>query len=272
MPRPRPLPAYQHRYLRVSDLSLHVAAMPGPGRPMLLLHGIGMDWRVWQAMSRRLHPWFALYLVDLRGHGESEKPNHGYTLSHYAADIEDLLDQLGIQNAVLIGSSLGGLVAAAVEAPVDIVAHRILVDPPLTGGPLRDPSQLEIILGLKHGPVEDLAAYLGVSYAGSGATWRRVMAEMWQRAADGVIVDLLANREHAFAIHQALRVDESPTLIMRGDRARGSVLTDAQVADALALLPRGSAVHVAGAGHAVHADRPEEFARLVLRFTGVLGG
>lgn len=267
MPGPRAMPPYEHLYVPVGDITLHVAVASGPSRPAILLHGIGMDWRVWQAMSRRLHPWFSQYLVDLRGHGESSKPESGYSLPHYAADIEDLMDHLGLGHAVLIGSSLGAMVVASVEAPTELVSHRILVDPPLTGGPVRDPGMLERILTLKHGPTEELARYLGGDYPGSGAVWLQTMAEMWQRSADGVITDLLAQRDTAFAIEDALRLDESKTLIMRGDQTRGSVLPPEQVEAALQLLPHGKAVHVVGAGHAIHADKPVEFARLVEEFT-----
>src|SRR5947208_15918750 len=119
MPRPT-LPPFEHHVIQVPDVRIHYAELDVPGRPMLLLHGIGMDWRVWQAVSRRLRPHFHLYLLDLRGHGSSAKPESGYTLAHYAADVEDVIDTLGLRDVVLVGSSLGGMVAAVVEAPADI--------------------------------------------------------------------------------------------------------------------------------------------------------
>src|SRR5579871_4377471 len=99
---------YRQQFVSAGDVRLHYAEVDEATRPMILLHGIGMDWRVWQAVSRRLGPHFHLYMVDLRGHGESDKPDHGYTVPHYAADIEDMIDSLGLRNVVLVGSSLGG--------------------------------------------------------------------------------------------------------------------------------------------------------------------
>jgi len=108
-----------------------LASVGDKSPPALLLHGIGMDWRVWQAISRRMHPHYHLYFLDLRGHGESGKPPAGYTLAHYAADVEDLLELLDLRDTTLVGSSLGGMVALAVEAPTEIIARRVLVDPPI---------------------------------------------------------------------------------------------------------------------------------------------
>lgn len=269
MPRLQKLPPYRQRYLDTPDVRLHFAEIETPGVPMVLLHGIGMDWRVWQAMSRRLAPAFHLYLVDLRGHGESGKPAHGYTLAHYAADIEDMVDCLGLRGAVLVGSSLGGMVAASAEVPSDAVSRRILVDPPITGGPVRDPAELREILDLKHAPQEALADFLQQRNPGLGRLLAETMSEMWHEAADGVIEDVLTDERQYFDIEPALRGIDAATLIMRADPARGGILTADQADRAVQLLPHGSQVYLPGSGHAIHATKPEEFAALVYDFAGL---
>jgi pimeloyl-ACP methyl ester carboxylesterase len=172
---------------------------------------------------------------------------------------------------VLVGSSLGGMVAASAEIPADIVSHRVLVDPPLTGGPVRDATMLKDILRLKHRPVAELADYLGARNPSAGRFLLRTMAEMWHEAADGVIEEPLANRWDYFAIDSALRADDAPTLLLQADRTRGGVLTDEQAARALRLLPHGELAHVLGAGHAIHAEKPREFVDLIGRFTRTAG-
>jgi pimeloyl-ACP methyl ester carboxylesterase len=228
-----------------------------------------MDWRVWQAVSRRLAPFFHLYMLDLRGHGQSDKPRQGYTLAHYAADVEDWIDHLGLSEAVLLGSSLGGMVAASVEIPMDVVSHRVLVDPPLTGGPIRDAEMFRDIRRLKHEPVRVLADYLGGFNPGAGRFYLHAMSEMWHQAADGVIDDMLARPDDYYAIDAALRLDEAPTLLMQADRSRGGVLSESEAARALALLPHGFLRRFPGAGHAVHAYQPVEFVSAVQQFVGV---
>lgn len=268
MPGQSQLPPFQHRFLQTSDLRLHYAELETDGKPLVLLHGIGMDWRVWQAISRRLAPGTHLYMVDLRGHGESDKPSHGYSLAHYAADIEDFFDRLGLVDAAIIGSSLGGMVAVAMEVPPDVLRHRVLVDPPLTGGPIRDRVMFEEIQRLKHGPVEALTDYLSAWNPGAGRFLMRMMAEMWHATADGVLDDALAHADHFFDVDPALRADESPTLLLRADPSRGGVLTESDADRALALLPHGTCVYIAGSGHAIHATNPVEFAAVVRSFLG----
>lgn len=267
MPGPQGTARFRHRFVDTGDVRLHLAEVQGE-RPMVMLHGIGMDWRVWQAISRRLSPQFHLYLVDLRGHGESDKPERGYTLAHYAADIEELMVQLALQDAVLVGSSLGGMVAAATEVPVDMVGHKVLVDPPLTGGPVRDPETFRTILRLKREDPDALAAYMRQTNPEVGRFLADMMAEMWREASDGVIVEMLAEKNDYFVVDPALEVTEQPTLLLQADPHRGGVLTDEQAAGALRVLPHAAVARVPGAGHAIHATNPLEFVKLVSDFAG----
>jgi len=260
---------FTHGFADTGDGRIHYAELAGDGPPLVLLHGLGMDWRVWQAVSRRLAPFFHLFMLDLRGHGQSAKPAYGYTLAHYAADVEDVLDHLRLDRVVLVGSSLGGMVAASVEAPPDLVSHYVLVDPPLTGGPIREAAVFQRILELKHRAPEALAGFLGKNNPGAGLFLLRSMSEMWHEASDGVIQGMLDRPADYYAIDANLRAIESPTLLIQADPANGAILTDADALRALELLRRGSLARVAGAGHAIHAQAPVEFVRLLTEFTGV---
>jgi N-formylmaleamate deformylase len=258
-------PDFQHRTFE-GDTRIHFVEVDSDGSPLLLVHGIGMDWRVWQAVSRRFVSRFHLYAVDLRGHGESGTPEHGYSLAHYAADLEDLLAALDLKNVTLVGSSLGGAIAAVVEAPIEMVSHRVLVDPPLTLGPIRDERMFRDILTLKHEPEEVLAHYLAVLNPGAGQHAMRTMSEMWHRASDAVIEELLSDPDSYYEMDRELRNIESPTLLIQADPARGAVLRDVDIQAALDRLPRGASVTVAGAGHAVHAFKPAQFVSIVEQF------
>ncbi len=264
------LSRFQQGSAEVNGLRIQYAEVPAQGPALVVLHGIGMDWRVWQAVSRRLSPPFHLYLLDLRGHGGSDKPPHGYSLAHYAADVEDFIDQLELMSSVLIGSSLGGMVAASVEAPTDVVSHRVLVDPPLTGGPIRDGEMFSQILQLKHEPVPVLADYLETYNPQAGQFYLRTMSEMWHETADGVIEDMLAHPNDYYAVDQALKLNEAPTLLMRADPHMGGVLSAEEAERAVQLLPHGTLVNFPGAGHAIHAYKPVEFVQAVFEFLGVL--
>jgi lipase len=79
--------------------------------PVVCLHGITAQHRAFNAVARYLETSHGLVGVDLRGRGNSDKPELGYSLEAHAADVVRVLDHLGLRNAVLAGHSMGGFVA-----------------------------------------------------------------------------------------------------------------------------------------------------------------
>jgi lipase len=79
--------------------------------PVVCLHGITAQHRAFNAAARYLGPSRGLVGVDLRGRGDSDKPESGYGLETHADDVVRVLDHLGLESAVLVGHSMGGFVA-----------------------------------------------------------------------------------------------------------------------------------------------------------------
>ena len=67
-------------------------------------------------------------VVDHRGHGQSDKPESGYGIGEMAADVVAILDECGIDKAVLVGNSIGGMVAmqTSLDAPDRVIGNLIL--------------------------------------------------------------------------------------------------------------------------------------------------
>lgn len=113
-----------------NDVRLRVRRWPGARRPFLLVHGLASNARLWDEVAARLsdagHP---AYAVDLRSHGESDAPAHGYDTATAAADLAAVADALDLRGLVVAGQSWGGNVAVrlAAERP-DLVAALALVD------------------------------------------------------------------------------------------------------------------------------------------------
>ena len=84
----------------------------GTGRPLVLLNALmfSADY-FWQNNIPKLAEQARVIAPDLRGQGLSGKPNHGYTIRQLAADLHELLEHLDLEDAVLLGYSLGGFVA-----------------------------------------------------------------------------------------------------------------------------------------------------------------
>lgn len=97
--------------------------------PVVCLHGITAQHRAFNAAARHLGPSRGLVGVDLRGRGDSDKPESGYGLATHASDVIRVLDHLGLENAVLLGHSMGAFVALkTVLASPDRVRALVLLD------------------------------------------------------------------------------------------------------------------------------------------------
>jgi pimeloyl-ACP methyl ester carboxylesterase len=103
------------------------------GTPLILLHAWGEGKGIFDLFLPALPSSIRSIAMDQRGHGDADKPTTGYSVSEFASDVEAFMDSLGIESAVLLGSSSGGYVAQqiAVTSP-DRVAALILVGSPRT--------------------------------------------------------------------------------------------------------------------------------------------
>lgn len=81
------------------------------GCPLLFLHGTGCDASDWMPVIERLPSEQRCIAPDFRGHGQSAVPTQSFTLADLADDVLYLADFLGIQELVIVGHSLGGMVA-----------------------------------------------------------------------------------------------------------------------------------------------------------------
>lgn len=97
------------------------------GIPVVFAHALGLDLHVWDAVLPLLPPGLRLIRYDLRGHGDTEVPPGPYSMGGLVRDAEQLLDELAVKGAVLVGLSLGGMVAQglAVKRP-DLVRALVL--------------------------------------------------------------------------------------------------------------------------------------------------
>ncbi|WP_367161278.1 alpha/beta hydrolase (plasmid) [Kozakia baliensis] len=79
----------------------------GQGRPLLMIHGWTFSSRFFYKNIEPLSEHARVITIDLRGHGQSDKPSHGYRISRLAADLRDFLSALDLQNVTVLGWSLG---------------------------------------------------------------------------------------------------------------------------------------------------------------------
>ena len=82
----------------------------GDGPAVLFIHGYPLDRSIWTHQMAALEGWTRI-APDLRGMGQSDAPDLGYSMETYASDLAGLLDLLGMDDVVLVGLSMGGYIA-----------------------------------------------------------------------------------------------------------------------------------------------------------------
>ena len=100
----------------------------GPGHSLLFLHGTGCDASDWVSVVERLQGKWRCITLDFRGHGLSSVPTQPFTLRSLADDVLHLTDFLEIQELVIVGHSLGGMVAMEVPRHSSCVVGLVLLE------------------------------------------------------------------------------------------------------------------------------------------------
>jgi len=274
--------SWSDRYWTSRDgLKLHYRDYAGPdGRPpVLCLHGLTRNARDYERLAERLAGDWRVIAIDFRGRGLSEHDpiSARYQPPTYAADVLQLLDELGIDQAVFVGTSLGGLVTMIIAgfAPQRI-AGAVLNDV----GPELDRAGLERISGYVGKPLlfrdwddaaEKLAAkYHAVHPAYGRDDWLRYAKRVCRDTGRGVefdydmaiaepfkaMDDQTASAGNAWPLLHALA--GKPVLILRGEH---SDLLTPEVAERMReAMPGAELVTVPNVGHAPDFDEPESIA------------
>jgi len=99
----------EHLTVRANGAAFHVART-GTGPPLWLLHGWPEFWLTWEPVMARLADRFTLYAPDLRGFGDSDKPDGPFGPDQHAADMLALMDALGVKQVGIVGHDVGGAV------------------------------------------------------------------------------------------------------------------------------------------------------------------
>ena len=97
----------EHLQLKANGAAFHVART-GTGQPLLLLHGWPEFWLTWEPVMTRLAGRYTLIAPDLRGFGDSDKPNGPYGPDQHAVDMLALMDALGVKRFGVVGHDVGG--------------------------------------------------------------------------------------------------------------------------------------------------------------------
>jgi pimeloyl-ACP methyl ester carboxylesterase len=249
----------------VDQQVVHYEAL-GRGRPVIFLHGWMGSWRYWFPTMERMSEHFRTYSFDFWGFGESRRQSGSESIASYSNQVMRFLDALGIEKAILVGHSMGGMVAlktainhpkritrvAAVGAPIvgtslswllKLTEQRALAD-----AFARMPSfrrfMFSQFLGMKDDPA--LAEILDDSVKSSSTTLHRTVGSMLR-------TDLRKDLPHLI----------TPTLIVHG--GRDNIVAPHQ-ADLFGNVPNAEVVVMPESHHFPFLEEADLFNDVLLRF------
>lgn len=255
-------------------VSLHVVERGDPnGTPVLLLHGLSDSWSSFSRFMDHLPSDLRLIAVDLRGHGASSKPTTGYGIPVLAHDVAVILDSLKLDRVVVVGHSMGSLVAQHLVAQRPNRASGLVLIGAARGGahipgmaefraavaqfvndeePVSESFARDFQMSTLHVPVP--APFLDSAVAAS----LKLPARVWKALLQGFVTD-----------SGPTSVPLVPTLVMWGDKDTIMPLDEQRL-----LVQRfGASFETFGAtGHSTHWERPALAAQRVVGFMQDVAG
>jgi len=267
----------------IGPMRFHYLDWGGGGPPLLFLHGGGLNAHTWDVVCLMLRDRYRCIALDQRGHGDSEwSPSIDYAVETQLADVEGLVNQLGLKNPVLVGQSMGGLnsIAYATRHSQEM-SGLVVVDV----GPEINPAGTQRIREFSSTPELDspeafLERAVKFNPLRNPAVLKRSLFYNLRQTPTGNWAlkhdQRRSSEEHARIattqrerLGQQIRQISCPTLIVRG--ALSDVLTD-EAADKFARsLAKGRWVRVENAGHNVQGDNPGGLLEVLLPFLREIG-
>jgi 3-oxoadipate enol-lactonase len=245
----------------------------GRGSPLVLIQGVGVGRWGWEPVADRLARRFQVITIDNRGIGASDAPPGHYATRMMADDVLAVLDDAGVQQASVVGTSLGGMIAQELALAHPERVERLVLVATIPGGPRSRPMPLgttylfawapfltsraklrefaQTTLGpttLRRRPrVARRLAARKLAYPQSESAWRA-------QTAAGMLFNPLGRQR---------RITQ-PTLIVQGTADQ---VVDPGNAEVLAgLLPDARVQRFDGAGHLLYWEQPKRFVRAVTDF------
>ncbi len=266
--------------VEVNGLNLHYLDWGGDAPvAALALHGFALNCHSWDEVAPRLRDRLRLRAIDQRGHGLSDwaQRPEDYDRDTMVRDATGIMEALALERPVLLGHSMGGIVAMTVAAQrAQAVRALVLADV----GPEVNLDGAEAVRRFVAGPYELESLDAWVEHTHRYYPWRSQerlrerLALPLRETAEGTLAKQFDRRFREAGFRGISRSDEDlwatarrlrcPTLLLRGGES--PVLSQEQAqrfADAIDVV---RLVTIAGAGHSVAGDRPDEFVQAVREF------
>lgn len=246
----------------------------------IFLHGLmgfGMNWR---RIAQSLTSQDIAFVYDQRGHGKSIKPQNNYSADDYAEDLELLRQELGWDNFILVGHSMGGRNALVYANRFAPHVDKLIIE---DIGPEAKPEAIEYYEGL----VQSIPTPFSSKKIAKEWLLNDFLQTPWGQAGGPTLSQYLYTnliesphgvdwRFYKFGVIESVRRGRAldhwdkwesltmPTLLLRGEHSKD--LSKETFEKMLQLNPLAKGLQINNAGHWVHFDAPLEFTKAIIDF------
>lgn len=267
-------------FIKTPEIDIHYESGGDGKEVVLLLHGNFASWRWWQPILKNMPRGYRAYAPDLRGCGDSDKPEADYAIPCHAADVNRLVSALKIKKFHLVGHSLGGCIALeyALAHPRRIKTLTLVAPAPNEGQSLINDSQYSYGFLNSAGTMQS-AFRLSESLGTYRKTLSRALARMMPP--DGItgdfeaLVDDAARMSHDAAVghietllswnvQKAVPKLDLPVLIIGGREDR--LIPAEALQNAAEKFPNCRLIIWPGMGHTPQLVHPQRFTQILQKF------
>ncbi|BDC19059.1 alpha/beta hydrolase [Acidianus sp. HS-5] len=235
----------------------------GEGKPVILIHHLAGSYKSWSDIAYQLSQKYAVISYDLRGHGRSSLLPYEYKIKDHSKDLKGLIEYLRLDNPIIIGHSLGTLIAIdyALKNPVD----KIILSGALYKAPNPEPYENYVSIALNFG-MEALAEYrktigdFADSLTLNPIAWRKLLEVYnennplgYKYAVDGLL--------HSKDYSRDLPKIYEKTLLIYGSEDKLK-----QNLNMMLTIPNSNYRILNGYGHFLNFEAPDEMLSLIIDF------
>jgi pimeloyl-ACP methyl ester carboxylesterase len=247
----------------------------GQGTPIVFLHPWSTNGYIWYYQVFPFARTNQVIVIDHRGHGRSDKPANGYSIQEHASDVRAVLDAVGVLKAILVGNSIGGMIAMqfTLDNPDRVIGQLILS----SGTALGEGMPKEAADAFK----KDYEGTFGALMEGAASAKTKrerpeilevmrahfsVQSNFPKHVFDSAMAD--PNGVFGWNIKSRLSSIKTPTLVVAGEEDQATpVAANKYLADN---IPGAKLIVVKDAGHFCQLEKPLEFSAMLKEFVGGL--
>jgi abhydrolase domain-containing protein 6 len=260
-------------FIKLDGKTIHYTAQ-GSGPALVLVHGFGGSTDAWKKLTSLLAPQYTVYALDLPGFGLSDKPaDASYSMPAQADTVCALIKALGLEETVLIGHSMGGVIVADINTKLpDRIKGLIMIEPGFYYTPPAFLQKLffpfdRAMAKMFYSRMGREKSFVGSYYDTSLVTPEMIDELLIARHTPGAVeaMQSMSSEPEAYKTNEDIAAAVTcPSLMVWGER--GEKTRTREIEDSQRLMKGSKLVMVESCGHYVQDEKPEKCAKAILAF------